>query len=186
MLKKGNDPNILTKFLLVGISMFPSNYVAIALGLLLLFAAALKLVNFQQTRGLHNAFFPALSIQATSYLSGMIIAAESLFGSGLLVNAKTFAPGAAILFLVFSTGALVIRWKGPDNLDCGCFGGIVKTRISYALVFRNLALALLATTLWKGPAPSIWIIAFAMLTCSFLVPAIPRWKRSATRIGITE
>lgn len=62
---------------------------------------------------------------------------------GLLLPA-TRAPAAAVLVLLLLAfaGAMAINLaRGRSDIDCGCFIGIQKQRISWPLVMRNLVLA---------------------------------------------
>ena len=68
---------------------------------------------------------------------------------GLLLPA-TRAPAAATLIglLVLFAGAMAINLgRGRSEIDCGCFIGVQRQRISWALVMRNLVLAGFGLTL---------------------------------------
>ena len=62
---------------------------------------------------------------------------------GLLVPAtRSLAAGAAVLLLlVFAAAMAVNLGRGRSDIDCGCFVGLLRQRISWALVARNLLLA---------------------------------------------
>jgi hypothetical protein len=62
---------------------------------------------------------------------------------GLLLPA-TRAPAAALLILLllaFAAAMAINLARGRSDIDCGCFIGVQKQRISWALVVRNLVLA---------------------------------------------
>lgn len=53
------------------------------------------------------------------------------------------------LFLLFGLAVALRILAGPlpRNCGCGCFGKLLQSKISWALVFRNIGCAALATTL---------------------------------------
>ena len=62
---------------------------------------------------------------------------------GLLVPATRplAAAAAVLLLLVFAAAMAVNLGRGRSDIDCGCFVGLLRQRISWALVARNLLLA---------------------------------------------
>lgn len=71
---------------------------------------------------------------------------------GLLLPA-TRAPAAAVLtllLLVFAAAMAVNLARGRSDIDCGCFIGLLRQRISWALVARNLVLAGFGLALLTG------------------------------------
>ena len=93
---------------------------------------------------------------------------ELTAGLGLLLPA-TRAPAAVVLvvlLLVFAAAMAVNLLRGRSDIDCGCFIGIQKQRISWALVVRNLVLsafglALLVETTGRPLAALDWITVAA-------------------------
>jgi hypothetical protein len=69
---------------------------------------------------------------------------ELLAALGLLVPATRplAALVATALLLLFALAIGVNLARGRDRIDCGCFVGLLRQRLSWALVARNLALAL--------------------------------------------
>jgi uncharacterized membrane protein YphA (DoxX/SURF4 family) len=62
---------------------------------------------------------------------------------GLLLP-MTRAPAAAVLILLllgFAAAMAINLARGRSDIDCGCFIGVQKQRISWTLVVRNLVLA---------------------------------------------
>ena len=62
---------------------------------------------------------------------------------GLLLPV-TRAPAAAVLVLLllgFAAAMAINLARGRSDIDCGCFIGVQKQRISWTLVVRNLVLA---------------------------------------------
>jgi uncharacterized membrane protein len=82
---------------------------------------------------------------------------------GLLLPA-TRAPAAAVLILLllaFAAAMAVNLARGRSDIDCGCFIGLLRQRISWALVVRNLVLAgfglaLLTGSTGRSLAPLDW------------------------------
>ena len=62
---------------------------------------------------------------------------------GLLVPAtRPLAAAAAVLLLLVFAAAMAINLaRGRRDIDCGCFVGLLRQRISWALVARNLLVA---------------------------------------------
>jgi hypothetical protein len=62
---------------------------------------------------------------------------------GLLLPAmRALAAATLVGLLVLFAAAMAINLaRGRSNIDCGCFIGAQKQRISWALVVRNLMLA---------------------------------------------
>jgi hypothetical protein len=73
------------------------------------------------------------------------------FGAALgLLLPVTRAPAAAVLMLLllaFAAAMAINLARGRSDIDCGCFIGVQKQRISWPLVVRNLVLASLGLTL---------------------------------------
>ncbi len=78
-------------------------------------------------------------------------------GLGLLLP-PTRGPGgllAAGLFLVFALAMAINLGRGRTEIDCGCFLGRHKDRISWALVGRNLVLAAGGLLVALAPAAAV-------------------------------
>jgi uncharacterized membrane protein len=94
----------------------------------------------------------------------------------LLVPA-TRAPAAMVLtllLLVFAAAMAVNLVRGRRDVDCGCFVGLLKQRISWPLVVRNIVLAgfglaLLAGDTGRALAPLDWVTVLAGTACLLLL-----------------
>ena len=93
---------------------------------------------------------------------------EAAAALGLLVPAtRALAAAVLILLLLAFAGAMAINLvRGRSDIDCGCFVGVQKQRISWALVLRNVLLAgfglsLLVETTGRTLGPLDW---FTILT----------------------
>jgi hypothetical protein len=81
---------------------------------------------------------------------------ELMAALGLLLPATR--PLAALvvtaLLLLFALAIGINLARGRDRIDCGCFVGLVRQRVSWGLVARNLVLAIggLVLTLGAGAA----------------------------------
>ena len=62
---------------------------------------------------------------------------------GLLVPATRPVAAAVVvtLLLVFAAAMAINSGRGRRDIDCGCFVGLLRQRIGWALVARNLLLA---------------------------------------------
>jgi hypothetical protein len=61
------------------------------------------------------------------------------------VAARAAAGMAIVLLLLFAWAMAVNLRRGRDHIDCGCGGGSPRQTLSWALVWRNLGLAGLAS-----------------------------------------
>ena len=71
---------------------------------------------------------------------------------GLLLPVTRVPAAAVLIFLLLAfAAAMVINLaRGRSDIDCGCFIGVHKQRISWPLVVRNLVLAGFGLTLFAG------------------------------------
>jgi Methylamine utilisation protein MauE len=81
---------------------------------------------------------------------------EAAIALGLLIEpTRTLAgSGAALLLLVFGLAMGVNLVRGRVEIDCGCFASVLKQRISWTLVARNLVLIGLALLALQSPLPA--------------------------------
>ena len=118
-------------------------------------AAVGKLRAADQFAGVveNYALLPAPLLQPVVRLLPLVELAAAM---GLLVSATR--PYAALvllaLLLVFAAAMAINLRRGRFDIDCGCHLGVLKQRISWALVARNLLLAVLAAALL--PAEPVW------------------------------
>ena len=92
------------------------------------------------------ALLPQILVRPFAYGLPVVEVSAAL---GLLLPA-TRAPAAAVLILLllgFAAAMAINLGRGRSDIDCGCFIGVQKQRISWALVARNLVLAGLGLTL---------------------------------------
>jgi hypothetical protein len=101
----------------------------------------------------------------------------------LLVPASrpTAAAAAAMLLLLFAAAMAINLRRGRSDIDCGCFVGLVRQRIDWVLVHRNLVLAAGGAILALGeptarPLESLdWVtVAAATGSLAFLYAALGR------------
>lgn len=108
------------------------------------------------------------------------------------------AAGALGLLALFSAAIAVNLARGRREIDCGCFGPLLRQRLSWWLVGRNGLLALMAAACLPGaaaPRPLAWLdlvtaIAAAIaltalyLSASYLLSAAPSaaalWNRGGS------
>jgi hypothetical protein len=120
-------------------------------------------------------------------LAGLFAAAlpvvELAVASALLVPASRpmAALAAAALLLLFAAAMAINLRRGRHDIDCGCFVGLMRQRIDWALVHRNLVLATGGAVLALGePTPRPlealdWVtVAAATGSLAFLYAALGR------------
>jgi uncharacterized membrane protein YphA (DoxX/SURF4 family) len=122
---------------------------------------------------------PRAAIRPFAYALPAIELAAAL---GLLLPVSR-APAAAVLILMLLGFAAVMAInlaRGRSDIDCGCFIGVQKQRISWTLVVRNLVLAgfglaLLAEGTGRPLAALDWFTVLAgAVTLLLLYEAIGR------------
>lgn len=74
---------------------------------------------------------------------------ELVVALGLLLPATRAAAGAgaALLLLLFAAAMAANLLRGRADIDCGCFVGLMRQKIAWPLVVRNLVLAAAALLL---------------------------------------
>lgn len=82
---------------------------------------------------------------------------EALVGVALVtgVHARGAALIASGMLIAFAIGMVQAIARGID-LDCGCFGHVVETRVSWLTVTRNVALTLACALVVLGPDLPLW------------------------------
>jgi hypothetical protein len=83
---------------------------------------------------------PTAAVRPFAYLVPPI---ELVLAAALLLRpAASSAPLAAALLLTLFAAAMAINVRrGRSDIDCGCFAGVLRQKLSWALVARNLVLA---------------------------------------------
>jgi hypothetical protein len=61
------------------------------------------------------------------------------------------AVAAAIMLALFAVAMAINLGRGRREIDCGCFATVLRQRLSWPLVVRNLLLAGMALALVPGP-----------------------------------
>ncbi len=82
---------------------------------------------------------------------------ELLVGLALVsgVHARGASLVAAGMLVVFAIAMIQAIVRGID-LDCGCFGHVVETRVSWLTVLRNVALTIASLVVVMGPDLPLW------------------------------
>ncbi|GAA6151994.1 MauE/DoxX family redox-associated membrane protein [Pseudoteredinibacter isoporae] len=138
--------------------------VALFLVWLLLHAARHKLLSDNQhyyENLMQNYAYVPRSLQGIATVRA-IAAGEILIALGLLLPfSKTLAAIACALLMLVYGALLSAQWlQGKRDMDCGCSGPAVALKISPALLWRNLVLALLALFAASEPyvmAAELWL-----------------------------
>jgi uncharacterized membrane protein YphA (DoxX/SURF4 family) len=84
---------------------------------------------------------------------------EALVGVALVtgIHARGASLVAAAMLVAFAVGMVQAIGRGID-LDCGCFGHVVETRVSWLTVTRNVVLTLACAIVASGPDLPLWPI----------------------------
>ena len=69
--------------------------------------------------------------------------AELAVGVGLIALPQFSAPAAALLLAVFAVAMAVNLRRGRSDIDCGCHQSVLRQRLSWTLVGRNVVLVLI-------------------------------------------
>ena len=144
-------------------------------------AALSKLKDVAVFRGVVEQYdlLPHALVTPFAYALPVVELAAAL---GLVLPA-TRAPAAALLILLllaFAAAMAINLMRGRSDIDCGCFIGVQRQRISWTLVLRNLVLAgfgltLLADGTGRALTALDWLtIAAAAASLLLLYEAIGR------------
>ena len=71
------------------------------------------------------------------------------------VHARGAALVASTMLVMFAIAMVQAIARGID-LDCGCFGHVVETRVSWLTVTRNVVLTLACALVVMGPDLPLW------------------------------
>lgn len=104
-----------------------------------------------------------------------IMAAEAAAAAGLwLPGSAPYAAGLGVALLAaFSVAMAVNLLRGRREIDCGCFGPLLRQRLSWWLVARNAVLAALA----------VWVIRTGPGGAGGLAGRAPTWLDGVTAVG---
>jgi uncharacterized membrane protein YphA (DoxX/SURF4 family) len=100
-------------------------------------------------------------------VAAVVPVAEVLVALGLLQDPSRpyAAAGAIALLALFSLAMGINLGRGRTEIDCGCFGSLLRQRLSWGLLVRNGALALLALACLQpeNARPWIWLDAVTLV-----------------------
>jgi putative oxidoreductase len=84
---------------------------------------------------------------------------EALVGISLItgIHARGAAIIASAMLVAFAIGMIQAIGRGID-LDCGCFGHVVETRVSWLTVTRNVVLTVACAVVALGPDLPLWAL----------------------------
>lgn len=117
---------------------------------------------------------------AGSTVAAAVLAAEIVVVAGLVLPAsRAAAAGLAAFLLVMFTVAIAVNLRrGRRTIDCGCFRGLIRERLGWSHVARNLLLLAAAFQVATiGPQPAgpldlaLGAVAAATLMLLFLAAA---------------
>lgn len=110
--------------------------------------------------------------------------AELLLAAGLMVPAtgRAAAAGAVLLLLAFAAAMAVNIRRGRVDIDCGCFMTVLRQRLGWGLVVRNLLLVLLALPLLAAGGPGRGLVWIDLATIVAAVSCVLLAYAAATRL----
>ena len=138
-------------------------------------AAVVKLRQLEVFAGVveQYALLPRGLVRPFAYALPVVELGAAL---GLLAPATRAAAAAVLilLLLAFAAAMALNLIRGRSDIDCGCFIGVQKQRISWPLVARNLVLAgfgllLLADGSGRPLAALDWLTVLAALASLLLL-----------------
>ncbi|MBV8576780.1 MAG: hypothetical protein JOZ58_17310 [Acetobacteraceae bacterium] len=132
---------------------------------LLATAAGAKLIALEPFVGVvHN--YRLLPTPLTRPVAYLIPPLELLIATTIMVLFSSVIPlaGAATLLLGFAVAMGINLMRGHAEIDCGCFIGFVRQRLSWVLVMRNLLLAAALLTIASASAANRLLVWFDVLT----------------------
>lgn len=148
--------------------------VALVLGVVFAAAAVTKLRALPEFAGvvLNYRLLPDGLVLPVAYALPVVELAAAL----ALLHPATRAPAALVLVLLLVTFAAAMAInirRGRRDIDCGCFVGLLRQRIGWALVVRNLLLAAAGLVLVVGgsgtrPLAGLDLVTIGAATSSFL------------------
>ena len=118
---------------------------ALALGAIFAASAVMKFADLNEFRGSLENY--RIAPEAAAPFLTIAIPTAELAGAIAMLIPATRAYGAAMLLalIVIFTAAIAINLlRGRLYIDCGCFGPALRQKISWRLLARNGALAILA------------------------------------------
>lgn len=118
---------------------------AIALAAIFAASAVMKLADRSEFRGALENYRVAPEVIAPGLT--ILIPLAELAGAAAILLPVTRGAGAAMLLaliVIFSAAIVINLIRGRIYIDCGCFGPALRQKISWWLVMRNAALAMLA------------------------------------------
>ncbi|HUY25968.1 MAG TPA: MauE/DoxX family redox-associated membrane protein [Candidatus Binataceae bacterium] len=126
--------------------------IAIALAAIFAGSAAMKLYDLEAFEGAvaNYRLLPRWSEKPAAWAIPIF---ESLCAAGILLPAtRPVAARALVVLLGVLSGAVAINLgRGRRDIDCGCFGPMLRQKLGASLLARNLALIIAALLLELAP-----------------------------------
>jgi uncharacterized membrane protein len=177
------------------IAIDPTIHWTISAALALIFAAsaAMKFIDLNEFRGAVENY-RIVPEQLSGLIAIAVPFAEIVGALGLLLPAthRDAAILLSILLIVFSASIAINLLRGRRNIDCGCFGPMLRQQLSWWLPARNLALiAMLAIVILPAHARSLTLldlatIALAATTLALLYSAANYLAANAPHLRALE
>jgi len=132
-------------------------------------AAVHKLIAFPQFRQTLEGY--RIVPEAISQIvAPVVVAIELLLALGCLRGTTVAAMVSAVLLLLYAGAIEINLHRGRHAMDCGCLGAAGRRGLTRALVWRNVALAVLAVPFaWPAGARTLgWldVITIAAGVCA--------------------
>jgi hypothetical protein len=140
---------------------------------LLAAAAGAKLAALEPFVGVVRNYrlLPAALARPLAYL---IPPLELLIAAAILVFPSAMTPlaSAGLLLLGFAGAMAINLVRGRAEIDCGCFLGFMRQRLSWTLVIRNVLLSAALLAVASTPASARVLLWFDWLTIAAAVPSL--------------
>lgn len=127
---------------------------AFGLGLILTHAAIAKLRHRAVLAGVvaNYRLVPEVLVGPVAHALPLV---ELALGLALLAGGQRLAVAPAALLMLVFAGAMAINLRrGRSHIDCGCGGPQLRQTLSWALVWRNVALAAIVSLRLLPSAPA--------------------------------
>jgi hypothetical protein len=172
----------------------PEAWFAVHLFMAVVFAVAAigKMREWNAFEGVvaNYRLLPAFAVRPVAYLLPPV---ELAVAGALLSGAAAWPEiAAAVLLCLFAVAMAVNLLRGRRHIDCGCYSSALKQSLRWALVCRNVLMALLlcGTLALRGGAATLPLLIEAVMAggAMFIVYqslnslwALPAWRVSRVR-----
>jgi hypothetical protein len=125
----------------------------IAVGAMLLSAGAMKVLHWQEFKGVVAAY-RLVPVRWSASVAAAIVPVELLLGMALVLGfqAPATSGASAVLLMLFAAAMAINILRGRASIDCGCFQTALRHPLDWRLVARNTLIA--AALVMTGMMPN--------------------------------